>query len=87
MRGGKTMYYYKFIDKDNNVTYQAHECEVLRDEMIMITEDEYNNVIETLRADAEKENQEDESSKDAYIRLLESENAALLYQILTGEEL
>lgn len=81
------MYYYRFTDKNGNVTYQAHNKAVSRDEMTEITESEYNDIIEELRMNAEKEMQEEENSKDEYIRALENENAALLYQILTGEEL
>ncbi len=81
------MYYYKFTDKNGNVTYQAHKDAVSREEMTDITESEYNAVAEELRIQAEKENQESENSKDEYIKALENENAALLYQILTGEEL
>ena len=81
------MFYYKFIDKDGNVTYQAHNKAVEREEMLEITETEYNTVAEELRKKAESEMQKEDLSKDAYIRELENENAALLYRILTGEEL
>ena len=81
------MFYYKFIDKDGNVTYQAHNKAVKREEMLEITETEYNTVAEELRKKAESEMQKEELSKDAYIKELENENAALLYRILTGEEL
>ncbi len=81
------MYYYKFIDKYGNVTYQAHNDAVSRDEMTEITESEYNDVIEELRMTAENEIQKEEQSKDEYIKALETENASLLFRILTGEEL
>lgn len=81
------MYYYKFTDKDGNVTYQAHNDEVSRDEMTEITEAEYNRILEELRMTAENEIQKEEQSKDEYIKALETENAALLFRILTGEEL
>lgn len=81
------MYYYKFTDKDGNVTYQAHNDAVSRDEMTEITESEYNDVFEELRMTAENEIQKEEQSKDEYIKALETENAALLFRILTGEEL
>lgn len=81
------MYYYKFIDNEGNVTYQAHKNAVSRDEMTEITEEEYNSYLEGLRAEAENQIVSEELQKDEYIKELEAENAALLYQILTGEEL
>lgn len=81
------MYYYKFIDNEGNKTYQAHYDEVIREEMKEITEEEYNAVVEEFRAKAEAETEVSEQSKDARIAALEKENAGLLYQLLTGEEL
>lgn len=87
MPGGKQMFFYKYIDKKGNVTYQAHNDAVIREEMTEITEEEYNSVIAELQAKAEAETEASEQSKDERIATLEKENAALLYQLLTGEEL
>ena len=81
------MHYYKFTDIDGNTTYQAHNDTVIREEMTEITEEEYNSVIAELQAKAEAETEDSEQSKDERIAALEKENAALLYQLLTGEEL
>lgn len=54
---------------------------------IPITEEEYNAAIEKLIKSAESEEIAYEKSKDDRIAELEAENAALLYQVLTGEEL
>ena len=61
------------------------------DSLFSITEDEYENLSEILREKGRRELQtEIENSKSEEIRYteqLEKENASLLYQILTGEEL
>ncbi len=80
------MKYYKFTDQNVNITYQSHIAEVIRDEMTEITEEEYFSVLAELQAKAEAETESAEQSKDDRIAELEAENAALLYQVLTGEE-
>lgn len=94
------MKYYKFIDSDGNETFQSHVTPVIRPEMVEITEDEYNAEIIRLQQKAQEELNEIEQSKDDYIAeleatnaeltevnsMLEAENAALLFQNLTGED-
>ena len=81
------MKYYKFIDDDGNVTYQSHTKEVNHPKMQEIMENEYIAILEELKTNAEVEVETEEQSKDERIAELEEENASLLYQILTGEEL
>lgn len=80
------MKYYKFTDQNGNITYQSHIVEVIRDEMTEITEEEYFSVLAEFQAKAEAETESAEQSKEDRIAELEAENAALLYQVLTGEE-
>lgn len=53
---------------------------------IPISEEEYNTAITELKAKAQAEYEAEQQAEQSYIEQLESENAALLYQILTGEE-
>lgn len=53
---------------------------------IPITEEEYRNTIAEIEAKAQAEFEAEQQAEQSYIEQLESENAALLYQILTGEE-
>lgn len=53
---------------------------------IPISEEEYNTAIAELEAKAQAEYEAEQQAEQSYIEQLESENAALLYQILTGEE-
>ena len=80
------MKYYVFIDEYGNETYQTHQYEVSHPNMYEITEEDYNKKVEEFIAIAEMELQELEKTKDDRIAQLEAENAALLYQVLTGEE-
>ena len=81
------MKYYKFTDNNGNVTYQSHTKEVNHPKMQEITEAEYIAFLEESKTKAETEVETGEQSKDERIVELEAENAALLYQILTGDEL
>lgn len=81
------MRYYVFIDEHGNETYQTHQNEVNHPNMHEITETEYNMKVDEFKAIAEAELQTAEKSKDERIAELEKENASLLYQVLTGEEL
>ena len=81
------MKYYKFTDNNGNVTYQSHTKEVNYPKMQEITEAEYIAFLEEFKTKAETEVETGEQSKDERIAELEAENAALLYQILTGDEL
>lgn len=78
------MYYYK--QTWDGGTYQTFDSPVNCDELIEITEAEYNAGVAALLALAEKEDAVAEQSKDEKIAVLEQENAELLFQILTGED-
>lgn len=54
---------------------------------IPITEEEYNAAIAEIEAKAQAEFEAEQQAEQSYIEQLEAENAALLYQLLTGEEL
>ena len=77
------MYYYKQNWDDG--TYQTFAEPVSCNELIEITEAEYNAGVADLLAQAEEEDAATEHSKDEQIAALEQENAALLFQLLTGE--
>lgn len=76
------MKYYKIIDNDGNVVSLEERSSISTDEkMIEIEKEEY------LRLFAEMENEwKNADAEPSYIEQLENENAALLYQVLTGEE-
>lgn len=88
----------KYYKRNNGEIYEKRETEIPIDgNCEEITEDEYNSAINKINSkiQIELEEQNDSSnSEDSYIQQLEAknaeleaENAALLYQILTGEEL
>lgn len=52
---------------------------------IPISEEEYNAAIAELKAKAQAEYETEQQAEQSYIQQLEAENAALLYQVLTGE--
>ena len=86
------MFFYKEIK--NGELVSLHRCNVqleTENELYCISEEEYESLSEILREKGRKELQaEIENSKSEAIRYteqLEKENASLLYQILTGEEL
>lgn len=81
------MRYYKIINDGEIVGYQTHEEKLEYDYLVEISEEEYNSEIDKLKAIAAEEAKAAEQSKDDRIAELEAENAALLYQVLTGEEL
>ena len=78
------MYCYKQNWKGG--TYQTFDNPVSCAELTEITEAEYNAGVAALQALAEEEDAAVEQTKDKKIAALEQENAALLYQLLTGEE-
>ena len=78
------MHYYKQNWDDG--TYQTFDDHVNCDDLLEISETEYNAGVAALLAQAEEEDAAAEQTKDAQIAQLEQENAALLYQLLTGEE-
>lgn len=53
---------------------------------IPITEEEYNAAIAEIEAKVQAEFESEQQAEQTYIEKLETENAALLFQILTGEE-
>lgn len=79
----------KFFYKQNNgETYEARETPLKTSEnCIEITEEEYKSAVAEIYAKIEKEFLEEAQAEQSYIEQLEAENAALLYQLLTGEEL
>ncbi len=84
------MYYYKIIENEKLVSLEKRSSPSTDDAMIAITEEEYNETLAELNAQYEAESEAiaaAEQSKDERIAELEAENAALLYQVLTGEEL
>lgn len=54
---------------------------------IPIAEEEYRNIIAELEAKAQAEYEAEQQAEQSYVEQLEAENAALLFQVLTGEEL
>lgn len=78
------MHYYK--QNWQGGTYQTFDNPVSCAELTEITEAEYNAGVAALLALAEEEDAAAEQTKDEQIAQLEQENAALLFQILTGEE-
>lgn len=76
------MHYYKHIENNSIISFETSENENNSKGYIEISLDEYQDEINKLST-----YEEDKIDKDEYIRYLEEENAALLYQVLTGEEL
>lgn len=82
---------YFFKTKEDITRYGISPIEIVEDwQVVPITEEEYNKAMaqieEELKAEAEAERQKQEEEYD-YYKQLEEENAALLFQLLTGEEL
>ena len=80
------MYYYKVVVDGQVINYQVTNTPLTDDLLVEMTEAEYNADVAALLAQAEEE--EDaaaEQTKDEQIAALEQENAALLFQLLTGE--
>ena len=87
------MYYYKHIENGEIVSFETSENENNSDGYIKMEYEEYKEEIKKLSPSNDNDNDEI-INKDEYIKQLEeenikleSENAALLYQVLTGEEL
>ena len=87
------MYYYKRLTTTGEID-SLHSCSedvsTFDETLISVSEDEYNSVLAELvaKADAEQITADSQKQSDAErIAELETENAALLYQLLTGEEL
>lgn len=80
------MYYYKVVVDGQVINYQVTNTPLTDDLLVEMTEAEYNADVAALLALAEEEDAAAEQTKDEQIAELEQENAALLYQLLTGEE-
>lgn len=80
------MYYYKVVVDGQVINYQVTNTPLTDDLLVETTEAEYNTSVAALLAQAEEEDAAAEQTKDEKIAALEQENAALLYQLLTGEE-
>lgn len=80
------MYYYKVVVDGQVINYQVTNTPLTDDLLVEMTEAEYNAGVAALLALAGEEDAAAEQTKDEQIAALEQENAALLFQILTGEE-
>lgn len=80
------IYYYK--TREDIVRYGTSSNEIFEDDpqCIPISEEEYNYAIAELEEIAKIEAERIELEELSRIEALEKENAALLFQILTGEE-
>lgn len=79
------MKYYKQIENEIITAYISSEDECENEILVEITQEEYSSAIEAMRAKNLSDEEASEQSKDELIAELEKENAALLYQVLTGE--
>ncbi|MBR3868067.1 MAG: hypothetical protein IKM66_02010 [Clostridia bacterium] len=80
------MRYYKKTDENGNVVLIATTTELTDASLTEISEEEYSE-LDYCEEIADIPNDDiSEQSKDERIAELEKENAALLFQILTGEE-
>lgn len=77
------MYYYKEIQNEELISLQSFNYEVEMPNFIEITKNEYDSLIEEIRANIPIEENDE---KIPTYEELEEENARLLYQLLTGEE-
>lgn len=81
------MKYYKETENGHITGYSATEYSKSDcSGYVEITEEEYTAALAALQSESLKQMQS-EKTKDKIISELEAENAALLFQILTGEEL
>ncbi len=79
------MKYYKQIENETITAYISSEDDCENEILVEITQEEYSSAIEQMIAKNLSEEKASEQSKDDLIAELEKENAALLYQVLTGE--
>lgn len=91
---GLIKYYKKWIEDEQRYQYEERDHSVDDDSMTEITKEEYDaEVAEQWNLYLASHPAEEESENQTYEELiaknteLEAENAALLYQVLTGEEL
>lgn len=76
------MYFYKVTEKDGSISYEERMIESEIENAIQITEEEYNQALEELQAQIQEQDKDVPTYEE-----LEKQNAELLYQVLTGEEL
>lgn len=91
------MYYYKTVENNQIISIETRRHKVTAATMIEITSDEYQQLLSEMIGKFEKSTSElihEEQAKaeriaalEAENSKLEAENAGLLYQVLTGEEL
>lgn len=91
------MYYYKTIENNQLVSIEIRSHKISAVSMTEITSDEYQQLLSEMIGKFEKSTSElihEEQAKveriaelEAENAKLEAENAGLLYQVLTGEEL
>ena len=81
------MYLYKVIEEDGSLSLEELPCKVNADNFTEISEQEYRELMKEICDAAAANAAQEELSKDERIAELEAENAALLYRVLTGEEL
>ena len=88
-----TMIYYKHILNNEVVAYVSSPEKCADVTFFEISEEEYNAAIEEMRTHVSAEEVEEQTISERIAELeaenaiLQAENAALLYQVLTGEEL
>lgn len=81
------MKFYKIMKDSEIVSLEARPMASTDSNMIELSEEEYVSLSLEFSKKAEAEAQAAEQAQEDYIAELEAENAALLYQVLTGEEL
>lgn len=80
-------YYYKVVENGELVNLQKTDFPCIVGDILQeITEEEYVEISNRIAAEAEAEYVQEEKTKDDRIAELEQENAALLFQVLTGED-
>lgn len=80
------MFFYRQTENGEITGYQESETQLIGETLEPITQEEYETVLKELAKKEEETIAAAEQSKDEKIAELEQENAALLYQLLTGEE-
>ena len=84
------MRYYKETLEDGSIRYCETTLKRTESNFEEISQEEYISILNEMYAQAEEQNRiETEAlakAEQTYIEQLEAENAALLFQILTGEE-
>lgn len=90
MLGGEILHFYKQEIGGVVVAWITGTKDICDNSLTEVSQEEYTAAIEELNLKFQQETETaaaEEKSKDERIAELEEENAALLYQILTGEEL